>query len=93
LVTGLAFKVCVVVESSQTTETSWHFDCWAWGIISASGVKVGLHGDDVADVKDDKVMVLTWSSITAKSAAWDCRFIWSVVPHRLMIGTFGVSMH
>ncbi len=49
-------------------------------------IPVGLHGDEVADVKDDKVLVITWSSVPAKSAAWDCRFVFAVVPHREMCG-------
>ena len=49
-------------------------------------IPVGLHGDEVADVKDDKVLVLTWNSVTSKIKAWDCRFVFAVVPYREMVG-------
>jgi len=48
---------------------------------------VGLHGDDVADVQDDKMCVLTWNSIVAKRlGAWDSRFVFALLPWRLMYG-------
>jgi hypothetical protein len=50
-------------------------------------VPIGVHGDDVADVRDDKVTVVTFGSVCGlRMNAWDSRFVFTILPYRLQVG-------
>ena len=47
-------------------------------------IPVGLHGDGVRDVKEDKILVLTWNSVLSRAPSWSSRWLFTVLPQRRM---------
>ena len=48
-------------------------------------VPIGLHGDDVRDLKDCKVLVLTWNSVLSRASSIDSRWVFSIIAHRQLL--------
>jgi hypothetical protein len=66
------------------------------GLLAAPGcsqtVPIGLHGDDVADVKSgDKVLVMSWNSVVSHAPSILARFLICAIPYTLIV--HGVTTH
>jgi hypothetical protein len=52
----------------------------------SKAIPFGLHGDEVVDQTDGKVLVLTWNSVLSRAPSKQSRFVFTVVDHRRMDG-------
>ena len=76
--------ICEFWEHERGHEWCQRHPAWGQPDLMSKTVPVGLHGDGVADVKEDKVLVLTWNSVLSRARSWRSRWLFTVLPGRRM---------